>query len=234
MKPPAKAKKPQSSTTLPLYNGDHMKQKEFHRRYEAYPDETRFELIEGIVYMTSPARWPHGTHTFKLGGILALYQASTPGVEGGDNVTTILGEEDEPQPDLVLRLLAEYRGQTRIDEDQYLVGAPELVIEVAYSSRSIDLHKKNQRYLAAGVQEYVVYSVEEAQIHWFHFPSKRKLKADKQGIWKSRVFPGLWIHGPALAAENLGQLIATLQEGLASPEHQTFVQKLAAIRQRKR
>ena len=43
-------------SVLPLFNGDRMKQPEFHRRYEQYPDDVKFELIGGIVYMASPAR----------------------------------------------------------------------------------------------------------------------------------------------------------------------------------
>jgi Uma2 family endonuclease len=233
MKPKVKGQSSKGAPPLTLHTGDHLTQAEFHRRYEAYPDDVKFELIGGIVYMASPLRWPHGSYTRKLSGLLCNYQASTPGVDGGDNLTTILGEEDEPQPDLVLCILAEYGGQSTVNADKYLVGPPELVIEVAHSTRSIDLHKKNSRYLAAGVQEYLVYCVEEEEIHWFHFPSRRKLKADKQGLWKSKVFPGLWIDGPALVANDLGKLLATLQQGLASPRHAAFVKKLQAHRAKK-
>ncbi len=40
---------------LPLYNGDRMNQREFHRRYEAYPDNVKFELVGGVVYLVSGA-----------------------------------------------------------------------------------------------------------------------------------------------------------------------------------
>ena len=148
------------------------------------------------------------------------------GIDLADNITTILGEESEPQPDLMLRILSEYGGQSRYNDDGYLVGAPELVAEVAYSSRAIDLNQKRLDYQTAGVLEYLVLSLEEPELHWFHFPSKRKLKPDRAGLWKSKVFPGLWIDGPALLARDSAKLIATLQQGLASPEHAAFVERL--------
>ena len=36
----------------------------------------------------------------------------------------------------------EYGGQTRFDEEGWLVGTPDLIVEVASSSESYDLHEK--------------------------------------------------------------------------------------------
>jgi len=129
-----------------LANGDRMSQAEFHRRYEAYPGTERFELIGGTVFMGSPLRYPHGTYHETLGLVLGLYKAGTPGVEAADNVTTMLGEETETQPDLALRIVAECGGQSRINDEEYLEGSPELIAEVAYSSRAIDMNQKRQDY----------------------------------------------------------------------------------------
>jgi Putative restriction endonuclease len=219
-------------TPLPLHNGDHMKQPEFHRRYKAYAEDVRFELIGGVVYMASPLKRKHGVYHPEVTLVLSLYKAGTPGVEVADNMTAILGEESEPQPDLMLRLLTECGGQSKYDEEEFLVGAPELIAEVAHSSLAIDMGRKRQDYLAAGVQEYVVLCVEEQELHWFHFPSRRKLKSDRNGLWKSRVFPGLWIAGTALIAQDSAGLIAAVQQGLATPEHAEFVRRLEERRQR--
>src|SRR5437870_8562236 len=98
-------RKPAAPPLPPLANGDRMKQPELHRRYEAYPEDVKFELIGGIVYMSSPLRRRHGLYQPKLSLVLAHYEATTPGLELLDNATTILGEESEPQPDLGLRIL---------------------------------------------------------------------------------------------------------------------------------
>ncbi len=228
--PVAKARR--TTGPLPLYNGDHMNQPEFHRRYETYPEDVTYELIGGIVYMASPLKRQHGTYDPKLTFVLSIYEAATPGLELATNMTTILGEESEPQPDAMLRILTEHGGQSRYHEHDYLVGAPDLVVEIAHSTRAIDMNRKRTDYLQAGVQEYVVLCVEERELHWFHFPSRRKLKPDRHGIWKSHVFPGLWLNGPALIARNSAGLTATAQQGIATPEHAAFLEHLQAARDR--
>ena len=51
---------PQSTDSVPrLHNGDHLNRFEFARRYEADPDVRRAELIEGVVYMSSPVSHDH-------------------------------------------------------------------------------------------------------------------------------------------------------------------------------
>jgi hypothetical protein len=216
----------------PLHNGDRMTQAEFHRRYQAYPKDVKIELIGGTVYMPSPLRWRHGAYESKLGLALGLYEASTPGIELGANATTILGEESEPQPDLALRILPEYGGQSQENDEEYVEGAPEFLAEIAYSSRAIDMHQKRQDYQQAGVVEYLVLCVEEQELHWFDFASQSAIRPTRQGIYRSRVFPGLWIDGPALLARRSAQIIAAVQQGLASPKHAAFVKRLETARRR--
>ncbi len=216
-----------------LCNGDRMKQPEFHRRYEIYPKDVKFELIGGIVYMASPLRMPHGRYQPTLSLALALYQSATPGVEVADNATIILGEESEPQPDLLLRILPECGGQSGVTEDDYCEGAPELVAEIAHSSRAIDMNQKRQDYEQAGVLEYLVLCVEERELHWFHFASGRPIRPDRQGVARSRVFPGLWIDVPALLRRDSPRLIAAVQRGLAAPAHAAFVKRLEKTRKRR-
>ena len=217
-----------------LVNGDRMKQPEFHRRYEAYPEDVKFELIGGTVYMSSPLRRRHGLYHPLLSGALLHYHAATPGVEVLDNATTILGEESEPQPDLELRILSEFGGQSRETEDEYIAGPPELIIEVSHSTRAIDMHQKRQDYERAGVLEYAVLCLEEQKLFWWHFPSGRPIRPSPQGIFRSRVFPGLWIDQRALLARDTKRLLAVVQQGLASRAHAAFVKRLEAARRKGR
>jgi Uma2 family endonuclease len=219
--------RPPEPPAIPLlHNGDRLTQKEFHRRYEAYPEDVKFELIGGIVYMASPTGWPHSKYHLQLATVLGNYEAATPGVEGLDNATTILGPWSEPQPDLALRILPECGGQTFNAPTKYISGAPELIAEIADSTASIDLHRKKEDYEKAGVLEYLVFCVQEKELQWFHFKSKRKISSDSKGIYRSRVFPGLWIDSRALLARDVRGLNKVLQEGLASRAHAAFVRKL--------
>jgi Uma2 family endonuclease len=223
----AKSGARRTSGRVELPTGDRMTQPEFHRLYEQMPEDFRAELIGGIVYISSPLKWHHGTSHPALSTVFFTYQGHTPGVECGDDTTVQLGEEGEPQPDLYLRILPEHGGQSRTTRDDYLAGAPELIAEIAYSSRSIDLHAKLLDYARYGVREYLVVCLREGQLRWFDLPADEELRANPDGVCRMKVFPGLWVHGAALLAKDYGRLIATLQQGLARPEHAEFVVRLA-------
>jgi Uma2 family endonuclease len=216
-----------------LENGDRLTQAEFHRRYEAMPPHVKAELIGGIVYMASAVRRPHGHYHPELSGVLWVYAASTAGTEVLDNTTTVLDEQSEPQPDLALRILSDYGGQSQETEDQYIEGAPEWLGEIAHSTEAMDLHRKRDDYQHAGVLEYLVVCIAEQQLHWFDFQRGREIRPDRKGIFKSRVFPGLWIDGPALLQRNSKRLIEVVQQGLDSPAHAAFVKRLERQRRQR-
>lgn len=218
-----------SPTILLLESGDRLSRAEFERRYHAMPHLKKAELIEGVVYVPSPLRFephaePHGNLIVWLGN----YKVATPNVRLGDNPTVRLDMDNEPQPDVVLLIDAKAGGQSRLDEDEYIEGAPELVAEVAASSASIDLHDKKRVYRRNGVQEYIVWRVLEKQLDWFSLEAGEylPLEANAAGVIKSRQFPGLWLSVAALLSGDMVAVLATLQEGLQSAEHQEFVQTL--------
>jgi Uma2 family endonuclease len=118
-----------------------------------------------------------------------------------------------------------------MDADGYLEGPPELVVEVAASSASYDLHDKLHAYRRNGVQEYVVLRVDEGEVDWFALRGGacERLAADAHGVLHSAAFPGLGLVVPALLRDDLPGLLATLERGLATAEHRAFV---AALRSR--
>jgi Uma2 family endonuclease len=219
---------PSPGADLPeLHSGDRMTRAEFHRIYQQMPEDFEAELIGGIVYVASPLKRRHGTNHLPLGSLFFAYEGHTPGVESGDNTTILLGEEGEPQPDLYLRILPQFGGQSQTTSDDYVAGAPELIAEIAHSSRAIDLHAKREDYTRYGVREYLVLCLRERQLRWFDLRTNQELQSDADGVFRLRSFPGLWIHGECLLAKDYPRLIATLSQGLATPEHGAFVQRLA-------
>ena len=149
-----------------LEGGDHLDQPTFHVRYEAMPSGVRAELIHGVVYMSSPTRPAHAEVHAEVVHWLGTYRMATPGVRALNNVTIILGEECELQPDACLLVSAERGGKVR-EADGYLYGPPELIVEVASSSESYDLHSKKRDYERAGVREYAVVVLRQQQVQWF-------------------------------------------------------------------
>jgi Uma2 family endonuclease len=213
-----------------LENGDRLNRVEFERRYQAMPDHQKAELIEGIVYMASPLRFKsHGKPHAYVMTWLGTYEASTLGVEVADNSTVIIDDDNEPQPDGILRIKT--GGQSIITEDDYIQGAPELIVEIAASTVSYDLHQKLNVYRQNQVQEYLVWRVYDHEFDWFKLNNGEyvRLEPDQNGIICSQIFPGLWLDINALLTGNLGRVLAVLQEGLATREHQEFVNKMRVI-----
>lgn len=228
---PSTLVQPASKVEPPLHSGDRLSQAEFERRYAAHPEIQKAELIEGVVYVASPLQYKkHANPHFGIIGWLVAYCAATPGVEGGDNATLRLDFENEPQPDALLRLDPALGGQSVVIEDDYLAGAPELIVEVAASSASYDLHDKHRAYARNGVREYLVLLTYEKRVAWFVLREGvyETLQPDDRGILRSEVFPGLWLQPAALWSDDLTTMLAVLQEGLASPEHATFIEQLKA------
>jgi Uma2 family endonuclease len=229
------AERTRSKTKLPpLVHGEHLDQPTFHERYEAMPPETRAELVNGVVYMPSPLSYDHGEEDNDVGGWLFHYKVFTPGVCTPNNATVKLDRKGEPQPDCQLFIPFELGGQVRIDEDGYITGAPELIVEIARSSRHYDLNQKKGDYERAVVVEYVVVELDPNRIHWFirrgdHFED---LPAGPDGIYRSEVFPGLWLDPIALFSQDRRRLLRILKRGLATRAHRAFVARLAEARRR--
>jgi hypothetical protein len=214
-----------------LEAGDKLTRAEFLRRWEAHPEINKAELIGGIVFMPSALSVDHGDMDSDVGVWLGTYRIATPGTASGHNTTSFILEET-PQPDLNLRILPEYGGRSR-REGKFLSGRPELLAEICASSASYDLHAKLELYEAARIPEYLVVLLFEKEVRWHVLVGRRyrPLSPDRDGLLRSRVFPGLWLDSKALLEGSIQQVLARLQYGLASPEHKQFVAKLARRKQ---
>jgi Uma2 family endonuclease len=152
-------------------------------------------------------------------------------VRGGDNATLHLDLDNQPQPDIYLRIEAACGGQSRVAAG-FIEGAPELVVEVAASSASYDLHDKLNAYRRNGVREYVVWRVWDQQIDWFELRGGRfePLPPDEAGVFRSRILPGLWLDAPAVIGGDLRRVLRVLTEGITSADHDAFVAQLSKAR----
>jgi Putative restriction endonuclease len=206
-------------TLPPLENGDRLSCAEFERRYEAMPEGCKAELIEGIVYMAAALRFKsHGRPHGRMMTWLGTYEAETIGVEIADNVSVRLDGVNDPQPDIALILAPDFGGQTRITDDDYIEGPPELIAEISASTVSIDLGAKKIAYERNGVQEYIVWRVLDGAIDWFVLQDGQyvELLPDEDGITRSRVFPGLWLDRSALVEGEMKQVLTVLKLGVLS------------------
>ena len=199
-----------------LESGDHLTRDEFHRRYSQRPDIKKAELVEGVVYVASPIRFEHhaSPHAAVIGW-LYLYAAATPGLRVGDNATIFLDGRNEYQPDAFL--WRPDAGGAQLTEDGYLEGAPQLVVEVAASSASYDLHEKKEAYRRNGVPEYVVWRVLDQAVDWFELRDGEYVRRepDADGTIESVQFAGLRLHVPSLLAGDAAGVVAAVRPSSA-------------------
>ncbi len=212
-----------------LCAGDRLSRAEFERRYAAMPDLKKAELVEGVVYMGSPVRHlQHGRPERLLSSWLAFYEAITPGLDSSSNCTVRLDFDNEPQPDLLLRIPEAVGGNSAVAADGYLQGPPELVIEIAASSASYDLHDKLRAYRRNGVREYLVHRVDDGEVDWFVLRDGEYVRQepDPAGFLHSATFPGLCLHVAALLRGDLPVLRDQIEKASRTAEHAAFVRRL--------
>lgn len=202
---------------VPLESGDRLTRKEFHRRYSARPDITKAELIQGVVYVSSPERFAvHSEQQNAFIVWLGTYAARRSGVRFGSNATIFIGDDSEVQPDgFLFRDPPPSPGAARETATGYLEGAPQLVVEIAASSAAYDLHDKMEVYRRAGVHEYIVWQVFERRLHWFRLRGGEyvRIEPNERDVIESEVFPGLRLAVTKMLALDLASVLDELAGG---------------------
>jgi hypothetical protein len=212
-------------------------------RFQDFPVLSSAALVNGVttikgtlttspnVTLPGPIGVEHGRAQVALVVWLGHYDEKTRGVQALSRVTTILGWRSELEPDAQLRVLPECGGRTR-DAKDFVRGAPELVAEVAEAIRYMDLGPKKADYERAGVQEYVVRAIDPDEIFWFGQEQGELVPRPigDDGLYRSTVFPGLWLDPVALVNSDTRRLRAVVDLGCATPKRAAFVARLAERR----
>jgi len=103
---------------------------------------------------------------------------------------------------------------------------------ICLTSTEVDFGRKQTLYQRSGVRQYITIEVFGKSMIWRVLENDvyvgQTLPAD--GIVRSQVFPGLWLPVEDFVAGDGAQMLAALKEGLASEEHQKFVERLAAAK----
>jgi Uma2 family endonuclease len=131
----------------------------------AFEDE-RIELIEGVLVTMSPNDPEHANPVQVLTQVLILALAGRAVVR--IQLPIIAARESEPEPDVVIAPLGDYR---RVHPDQ-----AHCVIEVANSSVGKDRNIKAPLYAASGFREYWLVNVPEQVIEVFRNPDAEQYR----------------------------------------------------------
>ena len=71
--------------------------------------------------------------------------------------------------------------------------------------------------------EFPCIQPEKKKVSWFRLVGTKYVELKpKGGIYKSLIFPGLWLDAKAFFAGDSARVLEVLREGLDSPEHAAF------------
>ncbi|HEY9071661.1 MAG TPA: Uma2 family endonuclease [Candidatus Ozemobacteraceae bacterium] len=146
--------------------------------YLTWPDEERWEIVDGEAYAMTPAPTPaHQSVVIELGTQFHAFLRGTPCRVFPAPIDLLIPAGDEPdeevdtvvQPDLIVICDEKKIGEKRIR------GAPDLVIEVSSpATSSRDAILKRRRYERAGAREF-----------WLVHPTDRLVTVFRLGIDKT-------------------------------------------------
>jgi Putative restriction endonuclease len=218
-----------AASTPFLQNGDRLSRQEFERRYETMPHIKKAELIEEVVFIQERTGVKdYGHPCAETGAWLGVYSASAPCLLVARNATVRLDLNNEVQPDFSLCIPSNLGGQSDVDADDFIANAPELITEVVASCTTYILQDKLEVYRRNGVKECFIWQTQSRKLDWLVFSEGQYYSlASDNGIYKSPGFPGLWLDTAALLESNLAKVLETLQQGIASKEHEAFVTALS-------
>ena len=206
-----------TSDVPPLLDGTRMDRDTFHRVYCLHPEIRKAELIDGVVRVASPVSAAHADAHADLVIWCGTWSSSNRRTRISDNITVIL-DELEFQPDVSLSIRPERGGTIRYSPELYLIGAPDLIAEIAVSTEALDTGARMEAYRAGGVQEYIVWRVLSQRIDWHVLKNGQYelLLPDEMGIVRSESFAGLWLDVAAMLAEDMARVLTTLRAGIAT------------------
>ena len=216
-----------TETVSKLVSGMRLTRDEFLRHCEAWPELEDVELIGGVVHIPQYVTAIHGDFHCLFSGWLGIYMFDTPGIKGLSRASWIMNEWNVSQPDISYIILPEYGGQLKKDKG-IAVGAPALILEVSDEGAKVELGEKFKLYENVGVQEYIVADAESQKIYWFHLHNGKyqPLEPGEDGVYRSKLFPGLWLDVDALYQHATKRFREIIQAGLQSSEHIEFVELL--------
>jgi Uma2 family endonuclease len=135
---------------------------------------TRYEIIDGELFVTRSPHWNHQKVILKLGRVLDAWSEETGLGQASPGAGVLFSESDNVIPDLVW--VSRERFALLLDEAGHLTGAPELVVEVlsaGAANERRDREAKLKLYSTRGVQEYWIVDWQTQQLEVYRRENAR-------------------------------------------------------------
>ncbi|MGF1514348.1 MAG: Uma2 family endonuclease [Elainellaceae cyanobacterium] len=149
----------------------------------------RVELLNGLVLEMAPEGPEHADLSTDADEFFAAQARGRYRVRVAKPIT-ITETGSEPEPDIALVRRQAYRQQHPVPADVFLV------IEFAQSSLAKDTEEKRQAYAAAGIQDYWVVDLRNAQVLVYRQPSAGDYQSEqslRQGSIAPLAFPDVQV-----------------------------------------
>lgn len=132
------------------------RQKFTYKDYRIWPDDERWELIEGEAYNMTPApNILHQSISMKLSSQFVLYSRNKECRVFAAPFDVLLGEDEENAESVVQPDLLIICDKEKLKSGKYCFGAPDLIIEIlSPSTMKKDMREKYLLYQKYGVKEY--------------------------------------------------------------------------------
>lgn len=220
----------QSAAPLgPLVDGDCLSANEFLRRYLPHRQRLKAELINGLVSLNRGVRADlEDLSSSMIRSWMKSYALLTPGTRMEVDTMIVLAWDTVPQPNIVLRVLPENGGKSRMTDTEILTAAPELIVDFTTGHQTFDIRDRLGAFRRQGVVEYLIWWADGQKLDWYCLDrGKYSLNLpDSNGVLTSHSFPGLRLNLSALLNRNSAAVMTTLRRSLESPEHAAFLTRL--------
>ena len=161
--------------------------------YVEFPDDKRYEIIDGELYEMTAPTVRHQDILLNLGIIFKPHvRGNRLGKVYVAPIDVIFAEDAIVQPDLVF--VAESR--RHIIQDHAIVGAPDLVIEIlSPSTATHDRNRKADLYARCGVSEYwmVNTETETVEVRLLRDGEYGRAEIYDSGVVYTALIPGLQV-----------------------------------------
>jgi Uma2 family endonuclease len=178
---------------------------------ELVDEDTRAELLDGVMVVHSPASPRHNAIAGYLRALMQCYtEEKELGKVLGPDTLIRLRARQKFAPDLFF--LEQERLPKRLPKKQFK-DPPDLIVEVlSPSNRRFDLEEKRPAYQKAGVREIWLVDAEKEQI-LVDRRLKNRYVSDTftEGRLASTVIPGFWIEAAWPWAEPLPKVMKSLR-----------------------
>lgn len=178
-------------------------------------EESKGDLIDGILYMQTPPAYAHEKiFVFLIGILNAFVVRKKLGIVLGSRTAIKFSGYNGTEPDLVFIS----NSRRHLIHPYFVEGAPDVAVEIlSPSTRKLDRGRKMALYAEHGVLELWQFDPESQTAEFFRNDNGTwtPMPVSNDGIFHSQAIPGFWLNVSWLFADEPPDILDTVMTILA-------------------